>query len=112
MVIQYQGFSSPLNLDISSLLLLPPVLQRLSEHEVQRSMQLFGAVISSLERSQAGLLEVTEHQAVLMIGELEQEITELRRRSTALAKLAQTENYITGLKVCNVVMCQDNMHMP
>ncbi|XP_052458485.1 E3 ubiquitin-protein ligase TRIM39 isoform X1 [Carassius gibelio] len=77
----------------------------LSEHEVQRSMQLFGALISSLERSQAGLLEVTEinrlsaeHQAELMIRELEQEITELRRRSTALAKLAQSENYITGLK--------------
>uniref|UniRef100_A0A8C1ZBS4 E3 ubiquitin-protein ligase TRIM39-like n=1 Tax=Cyprinus carpio TaxID=7962 RepID=A0A8C1ZBS4_CYPCA len=74
-------------------------------HEVQRSMQLFGALISSLERSQAGLLEVTEinrrsaeHQAELMITELEQEITELRRRSTALAKLAQMENYITGLK--------------
>uniref|UniRef100_A0A8C1ZC50 E3 ubiquitin-protein ligase TRIM39-like n=1 Tax=Cyprinus carpio TaxID=7962 RepID=A0A8C1ZC50_CYPCA len=72
---------------------------------VQRSMQLFGALISSLERSQAGLLEVTEinrrsaeHQAELMITELEQEITELRRRSTALAKLAQMENYITGLK--------------
>ncbi|XP_058638338.1 E3 ubiquitin-protein ligase TRIM39 isoform X1 [Onychostoma macrolepis] len=89
----------------SSLLLLPPVLQMLSEHEVQRSMQLFGAVISSLERRQAGLLEVTEinrrsaeHQAELMIRELEQEITELRRRSTALAKLARTENYVTGLK--------------
>lgn len=101
------------------MLLLPPVLQRLSEHEVQRSLQLFGAVISSLERSQARLLEVTEinrrsaeHQAELMIRELEQEITELRRRSTALAKLAQTENYITGLKVCNVVMCQDNIPMP
>lgn len=101
------------------MLLLSPVLQTLSEHEVQRSMQLFGALISSLERSQAGLLEVTEinrrsaeHQAELMITELEQEITELRRRSTALAKLAQTENYITGLKVCNVVMCQDNTHMP
>ncbi|XP_042615591.1 zinc finger protein RFP isoform X1 [Cyprinus carpio] len=80
-------------------------IKTLSEHEVQRSMQLFGALISSLERSQAGLLEVTEinrrsaeHQAELMITELEQEITELRRRSTALAKLAQTENYITGLK--------------
>lgn len=91
----------------------------LSEHEVQRSMQLFEEVIRSLERSQAGLLEVTEmnrhsaeHQAELMIRELEQDITELRRKSTALAKLAQTENYITGLKVCNVVMCQDNIHMP
>uniref|UniRef100_A0A673HLJ1 Tripartite motif-containing protein 65-like n=2 Tax=Sinocyclocheilus rhinocerous TaxID=307959 RepID=A0A673HLJ1_9TELE len=80
-------------------------IKMLSEHEVQCSMQLFGALISSLERSQAGLLEVTEinrrsaeHQAELMIRELEQEITELRRRSTALAKLAQTENYITGLK--------------
>ncbi|XP_059381641.1 E3 ubiquitin-protein ligase TRIM39-like [Carassius carassius] len=80
-------------------------IKMLSEQEVQRSIQLFGALISSLERSQAGLLEVTEinrrsaeHQAELMIRELEQEITELRRRSTVLAKLAKTENYITGLK--------------
>uniref|UniRef100_A0A8C1M844 E3 ubiquitin-protein ligase TRIM39-like n=1 Tax=Cyprinus carpio TaxID=7962 RepID=A0A8C1M844_CYPCA len=73
--------------------LLEEMKQRLTrhrahKHEVQRSMQLFGALISSLERSQAGLLEVTEinrrsaeHQAELMITELEQEITELRRRN-------------------------------
>ncbi|XP_048041733.1 E3 ubiquitin-protein ligase TRIM39 isoform X2 [Megalobrama amblycephala] len=78
---------------------------RLAENEVQRSMQLFGVLMSSLERSQAGLLEVTEinrrsaeHQAEVMIRELEQEITELKTRSTALAKLAKTENFVTGLK--------------
>ncbi|XP_067301943.1 E3 ubiquitin-protein ligase TRIM39 [Pseudorasbora parva] len=80
-------------------------VKKLAQNEVQRSMQLFGALMSSLERSQAGLLEVTEinrrsaeHQAELMIRDLEQEITELRRRSTALTKLAQTENFVTGLK--------------
>ncbi|XP_016405239.1 E3 ubiquitin-protein ligase TRIM58-like [Sinocyclocheilus rhinocerous] len=93
-------------------------MKMLSEHEVQRSMQLFGALISSLERSQAGLLEVTEinrrsaeHQAELMIRELEQEITELRRRSTALAKLAQTENYITGLKMLSEHEVQRSMQL-
>ncbi|XP_056317156.1 E3 ubiquitin-protein ligase TRIM39 [Danio aesculapii] len=80
-------------------------IKALAQHEAQRCMQLFGALISSLERSQAGLLEVTEinrrsaeHQAELMIRELEQEITELRTKSTELTKLAQTDNYITGLK--------------
>lgn len=72
-------------------------------------MQMFGALMGSLERSQAELLEVTEinrrsaeHQAELMIRELELEITEMRRRSAALAKLAKTDNFVTGLKVCNV----------
>lgn len=80
-------------------------IKALAEQEAQRCMQLFGALISSLERSQAGLLEVTEinrrsaeHQTEFMIRELEQEITELRTRSTQLTKLAQTDNYITGLK--------------
>lgn len=94
---------------MNTLLTSSPLLQKLAENEVQRSMQLFGVLMSSLERSQAGLLEVTEinrrsveHQAEVMIRELEQEITELRTRSTALAKLAKTENFVTGLKVCNV----------
>ncbi|XP_077083851.1 E3 ubiquitin-protein ligase TRIM39 [Siphateles boraxobius] len=80
-------------------------VKNLSENEVQRSMQMFGALMASLERSQAELLEVTEinrhsaeHQAELMIRQLELEITEMRRRSTALAKLAQTDNFVTGLK--------------
>ncbi|XP_039515689.1 E3 ubiquitin-protein ligase TRIM39 isoform X1 [Pimephales promelas] len=80
-------------------------VKKLSEDEVQRSMQVFGALMGSLERSQAELLEVmemnrrsAEHQAELMIRELELEITEMRRRSAALAKLAQTDNFVTGLK--------------
>lgn len=94
---------------MKTILTSSPPLQNLAEYEAQRSMQLFGVLMSSLERSQASLLEVTEinrrsaeHQAEVMIRELEQEITELKTRSTALTKLAKTENFVTGLKVCNV----------
>ncbi|TRY55509.1 hypothetical protein DNTS_014026 [Danionella cerebrum] len=73
--------------------------------EARRGTQLFGALIRSLECSQAALLEVTEinrrsaeHQAEILIQELEQETTELRAQSTELTKLSQTEDYITGLK--------------
>ncbi|XP_057201361.1 zinc finger protein RFP isoform X2 [Triplophysa rosa] len=80
-------------------------IKMLGEREKQRSMQFIGALISSIECSQAGLLEVieinccsAEHQAEVMIKELEQEITQLRKRSAALGKVAQIKDYNTGLK--------------
>ncbi|XP_051572145.1 E3 ubiquitin-protein ligase TRIM39-like isoform X2 [Myxocyprinus asiaticus] len=80
-------------------------IKMLGDREAQRNMQVFGALVSSIERSLAELLEVmeinrhsAEHKAEVMIGELEQEIAELKRRGSALSKLAQNEDYITGLK--------------
>ncbi|MCI4377360.1 hypothetical protein PGIGA_G00202750 [Pangasianodon gigas] len=76
-----------------------------AERETQHSMHVFGALLSSVERSQAELLEMTEmgrhsaeHKAEGMIRELELELTELRKRSAELGKLAQRDNYISGLK--------------
>ncbi|XP_051948531.1 E3 ubiquitin-protein ligase TRIM39-like isoform X2 [Xyrauchen texanus] len=81
-------------------------IKMLGEREAQRNKQVIGALVSSIERSQVGLLEVmeinrqsAEHQAEVMIKELEQEIAELRRRGSALGQLAQTEDYVTGLRV-------------
>nr|XP_055053490.1 E3 ubiquitin-protein ligase TRIM39 [Misgurnus anguillicaudatus] len=80
-------------------------IKMLSEREAQRSMQVFGTLVKSIECSQAGMLEVieknrrsAEQQAEVIIRELEQEITQLRKRSAALGKVAQTKDYITGLK--------------
>lgn len=82
------------------------LLKMLGEREKHRSMQIFGALISSIECSQVGLLEVieincrsAEHQAEVMIRELKQEITQLRKRSSELGRVAQIKDYNTGLKV-------------
>ncbi|XP_028847463.1 E3 ubiquitin-protein ligase TRIM39 isoform X2 [Denticeps clupeoides] len=76
-----------------------------AERETEGSMRIFSALVSSIERSQAELLEViemnrcsAEHQADGLIRQLEQEVQELRKRSTALGNLAQSNNYVNCLK--------------
>lgn len=76
-----------------------------AERETQDSLRVFGALLSSIERSQAELLEVmemcrrkVEHQAEGLLRELDLEVTELRKRSAALGKLAQIDDCIRGLK--------------
>ncbi|KAL6490691.1 hypothetical protein MHYP_G00010360 [Metynnis hypsauchen] len=76
-----------------------------AEREKQDCVRVIGALLSSIEHSQAELLEVTEmrrrsveHQAESMLRELDLEVTELRKRSAALAKLAQTDCCISGLR--------------
>lgn len=90
-------------------LFLHHLLKILGERETQCSMQFIGALIRSIECSQAGLLEViemnccsAEHKAEVMIKELEEEIIQLRKRSAALGKVAQIEDYNAGLKVCSL----------
>lgn len=70
------------------------------------SISLFSALVSAIERSQAELIEViemsrraAEHQADAMIRQLELEVKELRRRESALAELAQSDDYIHCIKV-------------
>ncbi|KAL6490946.1 hypothetical protein MHYP_G00012910 [Metynnis hypsauchen] len=67
---------------------------------------IFTALIRSIERSQAELLEMmeekqkaTERQAEDLIKELEQEITELKRRDTALEQLSHTEDHLHLLQI-------------
>lgn len=80
--------------------------QRAVERETAGSVCLFSALVSAIERSEAELMEVmemsrraAEHQADAMILQLELEVEELRRRESALAELAQSDDYNHCVKV-------------
>ncbi|CDQ77925.1 unnamed protein product [Oncorhynchus mykiss] len=69
--------------------------------KISDSVQVFTALVRSIERSQAVLIEVieeklkaTERQAEGLIKELEQEVTELKRRSIELEQLSRTEDHL------------------
>ncbi|XP_055793672.1 E3 ubiquitin-protein ligase TRIM39-like [Salvelinus fontinalis] len=75
--------------------------KRGAEREISDSVQVFTALVRSMERSQAELIEVieekqktAERQAEGLIKELEQEITELKRRSTEVEQLSHTEDHL------------------
>ncbi|XP_071188721.1 E3 ubiquitin-protein ligase TRIM39-like [Salvelinus alpinus] len=75
--------------------------KREAEREISDSVQVFTALVRSIERSQAELIEVieeklkaAERQAEGLIKELEQEITELQRRSTEVEQLSHTEDHL------------------
>ncbi|XP_051256036.1 E3 ubiquitin-protein ligase TRIM39 [Dicentrarchus labrax] len=75
------------------------------ERDTAGSVCLFSALVSAIERSQAELMEVmemsrraAEHQADAMIRQLELEVDELRRRGSALAELAQSDDHIHCVK--------------
>uniref|UniRef100_A0AAR2LQ12 E3 ubiquitin-protein ligase TRIM39-like n=1 Tax=Pygocentrus nattereri TaxID=42514 RepID=A0AAR2LQ12_PYGNA len=77
-----------------------------SEKEKADSVEVFRALLCCIERSQAELLEVmeekqkaAERQAEEFIKELEQEITELKRRDTELEQLSHTEDHLHLLQV-------------
>ncbi|XP_049425344.1 E3 ubiquitin-protein ligase TRIM39 [Epinephelus fuscoguttatus] len=75
------------------------------EQETAGSVCLFSELMSAIERSQRELMEVmemsrraAEHQADAMIRQLELEVEELRRRESALAELAQSDDYLHCVK--------------
>ncbi|XP_036789440.1 E3 ubiquitin-protein ligase TRIM39-like isoform X2 [Oncorhynchus mykiss] len=79
--------------------------KRDAEREITDSIQVFTALVRSIEKSQAELIEVieekqkaVERQAEGLIKDLEQEITELKRRSTDLRQLSQTEDHLQLLQ--------------
>ncbi|XP_029622397.1 nuclear factor 7, ovary isoform X2 [Salmo trutta] len=80
-------------------------IQACAEHETEGSMHVFSALVSSVERSQAELLEVIEmsqraaqNRGQTLIRDLEQEISELRKRSATLTQLAQSDDYVLFFK--------------
>ncbi|KAL7880508.1 hypothetical protein SRHO_G00027620 [Serrasalmus rhombeus] len=82
------------------------VINRNTEKEKADSVEVSTALICSIERSQAELLEVMEEkqkaaekQAEELIKELEQEITELKRRDTELEQLSHTEDHLHLLQI-------------
>ncbi|XP_046907238.1 E3 ubiquitin-protein ligase TRIM39-like [Hypomesus transpacificus] len=75
--------------------------KRDAEREISDSVQVCTALVRSIERSQAELIEVIEEkqkaakkQAEGLIQDLEQEITELKKRSTELEHLSHTEDHL------------------
>ncbi|XP_037391262.1 uncharacterized protein LOC108434643 isoform X2 [Pygocentrus nattereri] len=78
-----------------------------ADKEKTGSIQVFTALISTIERIQAELLEMmekrqkaTEIQAEGLIKELEKEITELKERETELEQLLHTEDHLHLLHIC------------
>ncbi|KAI4896777.1 hypothetical protein NFI96_020093, partial [Prochilodus magdalenae] len=77
-----------------------------TEKEKADSVEVFRALVHCIERSQVELLELmeenqraAERQAEEFIKELEQEITELKRRDTELEQLSHTEDHLHLLQV-------------
>ncbi|XP_053537891.1 zinc-binding protein A33 isoform X2 [Ictalurus punctatus] len=84
--------------------------KRSTEKEKADSVEVFTALIRSIERSQAELLDVmeekqkaAERQAEGLIKELEQEITVLKRRDTELEQLSHTEEHLHLLQIYSSV---------
>ncbi|KAL7875756.1 hypothetical protein AOLI_G00107190 [Acnodon oligacanthus] len=82
------------------------ISKRNTEKEKADSVDVFAALIRSIERSQAELTEVmeekqkaAERQAEDLIKELEQEITELKKRDTELEQLSHTEDHLQLLQI-------------
>ncbi|KAF7706560.1 E3 ubiquitin-protein ligase TRIM39-like [Silurus meridionalis] len=80
--------------------------KRNTEKEKADSVKVFTALISSIEKSQAELMELMEEkqkaavmQAEGLIKELEQEVTVLQRRDTEQEKLSHTEDHLHLLQV-------------
>ncbi|XP_062320925.1 E3 ubiquitin-protein ligase TRIM39-like [Osmerus eperlanus] len=81
------------------------VSKRDTESEISKSVEVFTAVVHSIERSQAELIKVleekqkaAEQKAEEFIKELEQEITELQRRNTELEQLSHTQDHLLFLQ--------------
>ncbi|XP_062849507.1 E3 ubiquitin-protein ligase TRIM39-like isoform X1 [Trichomycterus rosablanca] len=77
-----------------------------TEKEKVDSMDIFRALIRSIERNQAEMLKVmeekqraAERQAEEFIKDLEQEITKLKRRNTELEQISNTEDHLHLLQI-------------
>lgn len=70
------------------------------------SMEVFSALLRSMERSQAELVEMiqrkqagAEQRAERLITELQREITELERKRSEMEQLSHTEDHLRLLQV-------------
>ncbi|XP_068584961.1 zinc finger protein RFP-like [Cebidichthys violaceus] len=76
-----------------------------ADREISDGVQVFTALKESVERSQAELIDTikekqrkTEKQAEGFIKELEQEISELKKRSTEVVQLSRSEDHLNLLQ--------------
>ncbi|XP_028850826.1 uncharacterized protein LOC114798897 [Denticeps clupeoides] len=82
------------------------IRKKSTEEEISASVEMFTALLRSIERSQAELLELmeekqraAERQAEGLIKDLQQEIAELQRRSSELEKISHTEDRLQLLQI-------------
>ncbi|XP_016117388.1 E3 ubiquitin-protein ligase TRIM39-like [Sinocyclocheilus grahami] len=80
--------------------------KRNTEEEKSASVELFTDLIRSIERCQSELLKMMEEQqnaaekqAKDLIKELQQEVTELKRRNTELEQLSHTDDHLHLLQI-------------
>ncbi|XP_051515247.1 zinc-binding protein A33-like [Myxocyprinus asiaticus] len=80
--------------------------KRNTEEEKSHSVEVFTALIRSIERCQTEVVEMLEQkqkaaekQAEDLIKELEQEITELKRRNSELEQISHTEDHLHLLQI-------------
>ncbi|XP_033984385.1 E3 ubiquitin-protein ligase TRIM68-like [Trematomus bernacchii] len=80
-------------------------IQAAVETQTHGTVCVFSKLISSLERCQAEVLEVlersrraAEHRAEVLLTELQEEVSELRKRREAVSQLALTEDYVLFLR--------------
>ncbi|XP_049430814.1 probable E3 ubiquitin-protein ligase TRIML1 [Epinephelus fuscoguttatus] len=88
-------------LKIQEIKLSVKLSQRGADREIADGVQVFTALKESVERSQAELIDMikekqrkTEKQAEGFIKELEQEISELKKRSTEVKQLSRSEDHL------------------
>ncbi|KAM6941625.1 uncharacterized protein PEZ65_003627 [Lycodopsis pacificus] len=81
-----------------------------ADREIADGVQVFTALKESVERSQAELIDTikekqrkTEKQAEGFIKELEQEISELKKRSTEVEQLSRSEDHLHLLQSCTTL---------
>ncbi|XP_053713723.1 zinc finger protein RFP [Synchiropus splendidus] len=76
-------------------------IQAAAERETDGTVCMFSKLISSVERCQADILEMiemsrraSEHKAQVLLKDLDEELAELKKRSSALSQLLLSEDYL------------------
>ncbi|XP_029613234.1 E3 ubiquitin-protein ligase TRIM39-like [Salmo trutta] len=92
--------------------------QRDAEREIAGSVEVFTALIRSIERSQGEVIEeveekqkAAERQAEGLIEELEQEITELQRRGTELDHVHLLQRFPSPIKDWSEISVHRDLHV-
>nr|XP_033490781.1 E3 ubiquitin-protein ligase TRIM39-like [Epinephelus lanceolatus] len=103
--VEIQQMIQKRRLKIEEIKLSVKLSQRGADREIADGVQVFTALKKSVERSQAELMDTikekqrkTEKQAEGFIKELEQEISELKRRSTEVEQLSRSEDHVHVLQ--------------
>ncbi|XP_067106738.1 E3 ubiquitin-protein ligase TRIM39 [Osmerus mordax] len=81
-------------------------IQVCAERETQGTVHVFTSLVASVQRCQAELLQLVEtarraahHHGQALLRELEQDISELKKKSSALTQLGQTDDCVLFLRV-------------